>query len=109
MIRCPRCKKEVSELDEKCKYCGLVFDEYKPEETEQDSNGNEESNYSYVAGYNLFLWIFATLIFVGGIIIGQEETSLMLICWIVGIIFLVIVNMLKNVVQELRILNSKIK
>ena len=106
MVRCPRCKKEVSELDEKCKYCGLIFDDYKPQEIEKDS---EESNYSYVTGYNIFLWILGIFIFVGGIIIGQEEFSLILSCWICGTIFLVILNLLKNIVQELRILNSKIK
>ena len=107
MMKCPRCKKEVSELDEKCKYCGLVFEDY--EQKEKKTENDREENYSYVTGYNVIMWIFAIMIFVGGIIIGQGETGLIFACWIGGIIFLVIINMLKNIIEELRILNSKIK
>ena len=106
-MKCPRCKKEVSELDEKCKYCGLVFEDY--EQEEQNSAEDKEENPSYVKGYNILMWIFAIIIFVGGIILGQEETALIFTCWIGGIIFLVIINMLKNIINELRILNSKMK
>lgn len=106
-MKCPRCKKEVSELDEKCKYCGLIFEDY--EQKEKEIENDREENYSYVTGYNAIMWIFAIIIFVGGIIIGQEETGLIFTCWIGGIIFLVIINMLKNIIEELRILNSKIK
>lgn len=107
-MRCPRCKKEVSELDEKCKYCGLDFEQYeqKMKEIEKD---NQEDYGGYVTGYNIFLWILAILIFIGGIIIGQEETSIMFTCWISGVVFLVIINMLKNIIEELRKLNEKIK
>lgn len=107
MMKCPRCKKEVSELDEKCKYCGLDFEKYEQKVKSEDEE--LEENQGYVTGYNVFLWILAILIFIGGIIVGQEETSIMFTCWITGIIFLVIMNMLKNIIEELRILNSKVK
>ena len=107
MMRCPRCKKEVSELDEKCKYCGLDFEKY--EQKLKNENDELEENQGYVTGYNVFLWILAILIFIGGIIVGQEETGIMFTCWITGAIFLVIMNMLKNIIEELRILNSKVK
>ena len=106
-MKCPRCKKEVSELDEKCKYCGLDFEKY--EQKVESESENIIENRGYVTGYNMILWILAILIFIGGIIIGQEETSIMFICWISGFIFLLIINMLKNIIEELRILNSKIK
>lgn len=106
MMKCPRCKKEVSELDEKCKYCGLDFEKY--EQKAQNDNDLRE-NQGYVTGYNIFLWILAILILIGGLVVGQEATSIMFTCWIAGIILLVIINMLKNIIEELRILNSKIK
>lgn len=107
MMKCPGCKKEVSELDEKCKYCGLDFEKYDQKVKNEDDN--LEENQGYVTGYNIFLWILAILIFIGGLVAGQEETSIMFTCWIAGIVFLVIINMLKNIIEELRILNSKIK
>ncbi len=107
MMKCPRCKKEVSELDEKCKYCGLDFEKYEQKAENEIEDPGE--NPGYVTGYNIVLWILGILIFIGGIVIGQEEISIMFTCWIAGIIFLLIINMLKNIIEELRILNSKIK
>lgn len=107
MIKCPRCKREVSELDETCKYCGLKFSEF--EERRSNREDNIESKPSYVTGYNIFMWIVAIIVFIAGIVVGQEETSVMFACWFSGIVFLVITNMLKNILEELRILNSKIK
>lgn len=107
MMKCPRCKKEVSELDEKCKYCGLDFEKYEQKVKNEDSELEEDQG--YVTGYNVFLWILAILTIIGGIIVGQGETAIMFTCWIAGIILLMIINMLKNIIEELRILNSKIK
>lgn len=105
-MKCPRCKKQVSELDEKCQYCGLDFEKYEQKMKERAKTSKADSG--YVTGYNVFLWILGILIFIGGIIIGQEETSIIFICWFSGIIFLVIMNMLKNIIEELRKLNDKI-
>lgn len=107
MLTCPNCGKKVSELDEKCKYCGVDFEKYE-KKVENQTEYSEESQ-GYVTGYNIFLCIIAILIFVGGLIIGQSQSSIMFGCWIAGIIFLIILNMLKNIIKELRILNSKIK
>lgn len=107
MLKCPRCKKEISELDEKCKYCGLDFANYEQEVQSQENS--QEENQGYVTGYNVFLAILTILLFIGGLIIGQEETNIMLTCWIAGLVLLVIVNMLKNIIEELRKLNEKIK
>lgn len=107
MIKCPRCNREVSELDETCKYCGLKFSEYEERKSNRESNTDDKP--SYVTGYNIFMWVVAIMIFIAGIVVGQEETTIMFTYWFSGIIFLVITNMLKNIVEELRILNSKIK
>ena len=107
MVKCPRCKKEVSELDEKCKYCGLDFEKYEQRVVKQEDT--IEGNEGYVTGYNVLLWIFAILIFIAGLIIGQGETNIIFTCWIAGVIFIIILNMLKNIIEELRILNSKVK
>lgn len=36
-MKCPNCEKEVSELDEKCPACGLIFDEYEQKNKESDT------------------------------------------------------------------------
>lgn len=107
MMKCPRCKKEVWELDEKCKYCGLNFEKYEQETEDKEEYYQEENG--YVTGYNVFLIVLGILIFLGGILFAQEEIDMMLLCWTGGIVFLVIINMLKNIVEELRKLNAKIK
>ena len=89
MVKCPRCKKEISELDEKCKYCGLDFANYEQKMQSQENYEKEEEQ-GYVTGYNVFLAILAILLFIGGLIIGQEEINIMLTFWIAGIILLVI-------------------
>lgn len=103
MVKCPKCGKEVSELDKKCKYCGFVFGE-------NDDNGEntDDENYSYVSGYNVFLFTLALFIFFGGIILGEDNTFLMFTVWISGIILLTFINLQKNILQELRKLNDKI-
>lgn len=106
MTKCPNCGKQASELDEKCKYCGVNFEKFEEKKQEIESKENE---YSYVTAYNAFICIAAIVIFVGGIMLGQEETSIMFTCWISGLIVLVIMNMLKNIIEELRKLNAKIK
>ena len=103
MIKCSKCGKSVSELDEKCKYCGVDFERFEQTNFQEK---DEDTSEGYVTGYNVFICILGILIFVGGIIIGQEEINVMFISWISGGIFLVIINMLKNIIEELRILNS---
>lgn len=34
MVECPKCKKEISELDEKCPYCNTEFEDMKNEVSE---------------------------------------------------------------------------
>lgn len=106
MIRCPRCKKEVSELDEKCKYCGLDFSRYEEAKLKRESKNIEEN---YVTGYNVFIIILVIVLFFGGIFIAQDNTNILLTLWGVGIVSIVIVNMLKDIINELRKMNAKIK
>lgn len=107
MLKCPRCMKEISELDEKCKYCGLDFSKY--EEKIQKQEISEDEKQGYVTGYNILLVILAVFLFIGGLVIGQEDTNIMLMSWGAGIVLLAIMNMLKNIIEELRKLNEKTK
>lgn len=46
-MECPKCNKKVSELDEKCPYCGLDFEIYEKEKNIKKEN--YESGYKTVA------------------------------------------------------------
>lgn len=106
-MRCPRCEKENNENQEICQYCGYNLKEYKERVRLRKENMNTTNGFA--TGYNVFIGILAILIFIGGIIVGQNETYIMFACWILGIIFLVIINMLKNIIEELRKISAKIK
>lgn len=69
---------------------------------------NYDESYAYVSGYNVFLVILALFFIFGGIFVGQESTVLMVSVWFSGIVLIVIINLLKNILEELRILNDKI-
>lgn len=45
-MECPKCNKKVSELDEKCPYCGLDFKIYQKEKNIKKEN--YESGYKTV-------------------------------------------------------------
>lgn len=59
-------------------------------------------NRDYVSMYRWILIVFAFLFFVGGIFLGLENISIMFSCWIGGTIFLVFMNMIKDILEELR-------
>lgn len=104
MMKCPKCGATVSELDEKCKQCGVNFEKY--EQSNRYKKNDEETVNGYVTGYNVFLGILGILIFIGGIILGQEDVTIMFVSWIGGAIFLVFMNMLKDILEELRKISS---
>lgn len=44
-MKCPKCNKEVSELEEKCTSCGLDFEEYENQlETEENKEFERNQN-----------------------------------------------------------------
>lgn len=106
MLKCPKCGKEVSELDEKCKNCGIKFEDY---EKERPKINNETNSETYTQKYSLFIIALLIIILIAGIIAGQEESVMMWYVWGAGIIFVVIVNMIRCILDELRRLNAKIK
>ena len=79
----------------------------------KDAKDNENKELDYVEGYRVTIWIMSAFIILGGIIVGIEKDSinygLVGICWASGGILILILNLLKDIINELRILNSKIK
>lgn len=51
-MKCPNCNKEVSELDEKCSKCGLVFDEYEEKNESVETENERESKTSLLKFIN---------------------------------------------------------
>lgn len=80
---------------------------------EKDIKDKENEELDFVENYRVIIWIMSALIIIGGIAVGIETNSinygLVAICWISGGILILILNLLKDIINELRILNSKIK
>ena len=81
-------------------------------------NNKKSKEVDYVEGYRTIIWIIAVMIILGGIFIGILEQGteansinygLVAVCWGTGGILILILNLLKDIINELRILNSKIK
>lgn len=70
-------------------------------------------NKDYVSMYRGITIVFGVLFFIGGILLGQENILVMFGCWISGFVFLFLINLLKDILQELRnisyIMNEKEK
>lgn len=76
----------------------------------------EKNEEEYVEAYKTIIWIIAVVVLLGGIFAGVlsqgvEANSINFfvvgICWASGGIFVLILNILKDILKELRILNSK--
>lgn len=81
-------------------------------------NKGENKKVDYVEGYRTIIYIVAVIIILVGLFLGfspqGEDKSVvdliaMFTCWISGGIFIIFLNILKDIINELRILNSKIK
>ena len=71
---------------------------------------------NYVEMYNTIILIISTVVLLGGIAIGAlvqglESNSInfiaVIISWVSGGVFILFLNILKDILNELRILNSK--
>jgi len=78
MVTCPRCKKQISDKNDSCTYCGLSGDEIvqamttmKPKnakeiQTQQQKPENEKTNIKKVELYANTLILFAVIFFITG-------------------------------------------
>lgn len=75
MVKCPVCQKEISELDEKCPYCHIIFDDMISEniqeeriiqeiQTEENAEYKSRNNANYL---NIMAYINIVLSIVGAI------------------------------------------
>lgn len=70
MIQCPVCRKEVSELDESCPYCGIEFDDTVTGEKYKNENlEGEDISFGNAKCLNIMAYINITLSIVAAILI----------------------------------------
>ena len=74
MVKCPVCKKEISELDESCPYCHTIFDDITEEisETGRKTENHEKEIYdkkrtnadclNFMANINIILSIIGAIL-----------------------------------------------
>ena len=74
-----------------------------------DKENIENIENEYVANYRFILFVVGIMIFITGVMVGQSNKLAMFYVWVVGGIFLVFMNMLKDILHELRKMNSNLK
>lgn len=68
MIKCPVCRKEVSELDESCPHCGITFDDTAIREEYEDEN-IENVSFDNAKCLNVMAYINIVLSIIAAILI----------------------------------------
>ena len=65
---------------------------------------------NFIVGYNIFIGISSFFVFVLGIALSEQFNNVVVITfWILGATILIFINLLKNIVVELKKINLKIK
>lgn len=105
-MECPKCKKEVNELDETCPKCGLVFEEY-----EDEKKNNEETD--MLGDKTAFLKFINVLQLIGFIIMmiiqmNNEEQIQGIISLVTGIVLFAFIKGFTNIIDLLDEINRKI-
>lgn len=106
-MKCPKCNKEVSELEEKCTSCGLNFEEH---ENQKETKENEEFEYGnktvflrFVIGIQLIACI------IGAIVLwSNEETGLGFIVLFGGIIAAAFLKGFTDIIDLLDNINNRL-
>lgn len=106
-MKCPKCNKEVSELEEKCAFCGLDFEEY---ENQQKTEENENSEYG---SKTIILKFLTTIQLIGCLICAiilwsNEEIGLGFIALIGGIIASAFIKGFTDIIDLLDEINNKL-
>ena len=107
-MRCPKCNKEVSELDEKCTSCGLSFEEY---ESQKEAEENEKKE---VGDKTILLRIIIAIQLIGCFIAAMafwsdEEIGLGFIVLFGGIVLSAFIKGFIDIIDLLDNINNKIK
>ena len=67
-----------------------------------------ENKESYVSNYQIIEGIIGIVFFVLGIFIGQNNFTVILTVWLVGVTLILLINILKDILIELRKINIKL-
>lgn len=67
-----------------------------------------ENKESYVSNYQIIEGIIGIIFFALGIFIGQNNFTIILTVWLVGVTLILLINILKDILNELRKINIKL-
>lgn len=106
-MKCPKCNKEVSELEEKCTSCGLNFEEY---ESQKETEGNENSEYVDKTVFLRFIMGIQIIgCIIGAIVLwSNEETGLGFIVLFGGLIAAAFTKGFTDIIDLLDNINNKL-
>ena len=104
-IKCPICGKEVSELDDKCPYCGLYFDDF-----EEQKIDNMEDTTNKIILLKIINYIQLIGFIILGIINFNSENILLGIIYIViGLVLFAFIKGFSDIIDLLDSINNKIQ
>lgn len=114
--KCIKCGTNSVNHDEMCENC------YKEEKEIEESNTREkeqEKIYDYTKNYTTTILVFSIIILITGIVLafvfgigsgeGKPNTVVAIVIWGCGSLFITFLVMLKDIINELRKINEKLK
>lgn len=102
-MKCPKCNKEISELDEKCSRCGINLEEY---ECQEETEIEQESKTALIKFINI-IQILGCII--GAIILwSNEELGIGFIILVIGVIAFAFIKGFQDIIDLLDNINNKI-
>lgn len=109
MMKCPKCKKEVSELDEKCKYCGIDFEKYEQEEAQEEIQEEiAEDNKTFLIKIINTIQVIACII-ISIVFFSDENIIEGIIILIISFVIFTFIKGFQNIIELLDNINRKIK
>lgn len=103
-MKCPKCNKEVSELEEKCTFCGLNFEEY---ESQKENENPEYADKTIFLRFIIGVQVIGCII--GAIILwNNEETGLGFIVLFGGLIAAACTKGFTDIIDLLDNINNKL-
>ena len=106
-MKCPKCNKEVSELEDKCTSCGLNFEEYESQKEAEENEKKEAGNKTIVLRVIMAIQLIGCFIVAMSFWSG-EEIALGFIVLFGGIILSAFTKGFIDIIDLLDNINNKI-
>ena len=105
IMRCPKCNKKISELDEKCPYCGISFEDYEQQNPIEYETEENKTIFLKVINY-IQLVIF---IITGIINLSSGQMAIGSICIATGLVIFAFIKGFTDIIDLLNSINEKLK